>query len=57
MPTGWALNSFSMSHGSLAAHWEHTVVVRDAGLCVLTAVDGGAARLAELGVPFAPVTT
>jgi methionyl aminopeptidase len=51
---GWTVVTLD---GSLAAHWEHTVVVRDAGLCVLTAVDGGAARLAELGVPFAPVTT
>ncbi|MEO7236402.1 MAG: type I methionyl aminopeptidase [Lapillicoccus sp.] len=31
--------------GSRAAHWEHTVAVTDAGLTVLTAVDGGAARL------------
>ena len=50
---GWTVVTLD---GSRAAHWEHTVVVRDAGLCVLTAVDGGAARLAELGAPFAPVT-
>ena len=36
--------------GSRAAHWEHSVAVTTAGLCVLTALDGGAARLAELGV-------
>ena len=35
---------------SRAAHWEHSVAVTSQGLCVLTAVDGGAARLAELGV-------
>lgn len=31
--------------GSRAAHWEHSVAVTDTGLCVLTALDGGAARL------------
>ena len=41
--------------GSRAAHWEHTVAIRDAGAWVLTALDGGAARLAELGIPYAPV--
>ncbi len=41
--------------GTRAAHWEHTVAVRDEGLWVLTAVDGGAARLADLGLPYAPV--
>ena len=38
--------------GSRAAHWEHTVAVRDQGLWVLTALDGGQARL---GGAFAPV--
>ncbi|HSP38067.1 MAG TPA: type I methionyl aminopeptidase [Frankiaceae bacterium] len=33
-----------------AAHWEHTVAVTEEGPWVLTAEDGGAARLAELGV-------
>lgn len=41
--------------GSRAAHWEHTVAVRDAGLWVLTALDGGAGRLAGLGAAYAPV--
>ncbi len=41
--------------GSRAAHWEHTVAVRDAGLWVLTAIDGGAARLAALGAAYAPL--
>jgi methionyl aminopeptidase len=36
--------------GSRAAHWEHSVAATAQGLCVLTAVDGGAARLARLGV-------
>ncbi len=51
---GWTVVTLD---GSRAAHWEHTVVVRDAGVCVLTAADGGAARLAALGAPFAPVST
>jgi methionyl aminopeptidase len=41
--------------GSMAAHWEHSVAVHENGIWVLTAVDGGAARLAPLGVtPVAP---
>ena len=38
--------------GSMAAHFEHTFTVTPQGTWVLTAVDGGEARLAELGVPF-----
>ena len=38
--------------GSRAAHWEHSVAVTDAGLTVLTAVDGGAARLGDAYVPL-----
>lgn len=41
--------------GSAAAHWEHTVAIRPAGLWVLTAADGGEAELAARGVPFAPL--
>jgi len=41
--------------GSRAAHWEHSVAVTDAGLTVLTAVDGGAARLGRSGVAYASV--
>lgn len=41
--------------GSRAAHWEHTVAVLDDGLWVLTAEDGGAARLAQAGVPLAAI--
>ncbi len=33
-----------------AAHWEHTVAVLEDGIAVLTARDGGAARLGDLGV-------
>ena len=38
--------------GSLAAHFEHTFVLTASGTWVLTALDGGAAELARLGVPF-----
>lgn len=38
--------------GSLSAHFEHTFTVTSTGIWVLTALDGGAARLAELGVGF-----
>lgn len=37
--------------GSWAAHFEHTVAITPAGPWVLTALDGGAAALSELGVP------
>lgn len=37
--------------GSWAAHFEHTVAITARGPWVLTARDGGAAKLAELGVP------
>jgi methionyl aminopeptidase len=37
--------------GSWAAHFEHTVAVTEKGPWVLTAHDGGAAKLAALGVP------
>lgn len=38
--------------GSWAAHFEHTFTLTDTGAWVLTAIDGGRARLAELGVPY-----
>ncbi|GMA18330.1 type I methionyl aminopeptidase [Arsenicicoccus piscis] len=41
--------------GSRASHWENSVAVTDAGLWVLTEIDGGAARLVDLGVPYAPL--
>jgi methionyl aminopeptidase len=37
---------------SWAAHFEHTFTLTPDGVWVLTAVDGGRARLAELGVPY-----
>jgi methionyl aminopeptidase len=38
--------------GSWAAHFEHTFTITPQGTWVLTALDGGRARLAELGVPY-----
>ena len=40
---------------SRAAHWENTVAVTDAGLWVLTALDGGEAGLGTCDVVFAPL--
>ncbi len=36
--------------GKWAAHWEHTVAITEEGPWVLTAFDGGVAKLAALGV-------
>jgi methionyl aminopeptidase len=41
------------SDGSRAAHFEHSFTLTPRGALVLTAIDGGAAKLAELGVPCA----
>jgi methionyl aminopeptidase len=38
--------------GSWAAHFEHTFTLTENGPWILTAIDGGEARLTELGVPF-----
>ena len=38
--------------GSRAAHFEHTFTITSRGTWVLTAIDGGEAELAALGVPF-----
>jgi methionyl aminopeptidase len=38
--------------GSMAAHFEHTFTLTPDGAWVLTALDGGEARLEALGVPF-----
>jgi len=40
------------SDGSWSAHFEHTFTLTPEGAWVLTALDGGEARLRELGVPF-----
>jgi methionyl aminopeptidase len=41
--------------GTRAAHWEHSVAVRDGGLWILTAIDGGEAALAARGAAYAPL--
>lgn len=46
---GWTVASKDRSD---ASHWEHSVAVTEAGIWVLTALDGGQKRLSELGVPF-----
>jgi len=38
--------------GSWAAHFEHSFTLTDEGTWILTALDGGEAKLKELGVPF-----
>ena len=38
--------------GSLAAHFEHSFTLTPQGAWILTALDGGEAKLGELGVPF-----
>ena len=50
---GWTVVT---QDGSRAAHWENSVAVTDAGIWVLTALDGGAERLQALGAPYAPLT-
>lgn len=41
--------------GARAAHWEHSVAVHEGGIWVLTALDGGAAKLVPLGVTPTPL--
>ncbi|WP_427888789.1 type I methionyl aminopeptidase [Kribbella sp. GL6] len=41
--------------GQAAAHTEHTFTLTPQGPWVLTAIDGGEAKLAELGVKFGPL--
>jgi methionyl aminopeptidase len=50
---GWTVVT---QDGSRAAHWEHSVAVTEAGIWVLTAVDGGQGRLSALGAVYAPLT-
>lgn len=47
MNDGWTVRTID---GSRAVHWEHTVAVMDDGPWVLTAEDGGRARLAAGGI-------
>ncbi len=49
LPDDWTV---ATADGSRAAHFEHTFTLTPDGAWVLTALDGGEARLAALGVPF-----
>lgn len=49
---GWTVRS---ADGSDACQWEHSVAVHSGGIWVLTALDGGAERLAPLGVEPVPI--
>jgi methionyl aminopeptidase len=40
--------------GSWSSHWEHSIALTEKGPLVLTAVDGGRAKLAALGITAAP---
>ncbi len=51
LPDEWTVKT---DDGTWAAHWEHSVALTDEGPLVLTAPDGGAARLAQFGVTTAP---
>lgn len=41
--------------GSRSCHWEHSVAVREEGLWILTALDGGQTALEAQGAPYAPI--
>ncbi|MEW2519790.1 type I methionyl aminopeptidase [Actinacidiphila alni] len=47
----WTVKS---DDGSWSSHWEHSIALTDQGPLVLTAEDGGKAKLAEYGVTAAP---
>ncbi len=49
---GWTVSTKDVSD---ASHWEHTVAVHEGGIWVLTALDGGLAKLAPLGVVPVPL--
>jgi methionyl aminopeptidase len=49
MPDEWTVVT---RDGAVAAHFEHTFTLTRTGTWVLTALDGGSARLADLGVSY-----
>lgn len=53
LPDDWTVVT---DDGERAAHWEHSVAVTSGGIHVLTALDGGEARLHALGAAFAPIS-
>ena len=50
---GWTV---STKDSSDASHWEHSIAVHDKGIWVLTAEDGGVAKLAPFGVKPVPLS-
>lgn len=50
---GWTV---STKDSSDASHWEHSIAVHAKGIWVLTAEDGGAAKLAPFGVKPVPLS-
>jgi methionyl aminopeptidase len=50
---GWTV---STKDASDASHWEHSIAVHEKGIWVLTSEDGGAAKLAPLGVKPVPLS-
>jgi methionyl aminopeptidase len=50
---GWTV---STKDSSDASHWEHSIAVHEKGIWVLTAEDGGAAKLAPFGVKPVPLS-
>jgi methionyl aminopeptidase len=50
---GWTV---STKDASDASHWEHSIAVHDKGIWVLTAEDGGVAKLAPFGVKPVPLS-
>jgi len=49
LPDDWTVVT---ADGKWAAHFEHTFTLTPRGAWILTSLDGGRAKLAELGVPF-----
>ena len=47
----WTVKS---DDGSWSSHWEHSIALTEQGPLVLTAPDGGRAKLAEYGITAAP---
>ncbi|MBY8878032.1 type I methionyl aminopeptidase [Actinacidiphila acidipaludis] len=47
----WTVKS---DDGSWSSHWEHSIALTEQGPLVLTAPDGGRAKLAEFGITAAP---
>lgn len=51
LPDEWTVKT---DDGSWSSHWEHSVALTEEGPLVLTAPDGGKAKLAEYGIVAAP---